>query len=416
MALSLAIAPGTAAPGAASTGSTATGPAATSAAASGPAVPGAAARAGTAPGAPAFGPPVPGTTTRRRAAAIGRAVLIGGPVLLLVWALLTAADPIFWSWFDLPSAAEHVILILTGAWAVTGLARAASAREPSPPLCPAPRLGAVEAGFLLGGLCALYTAFVAAQFVALSAAGHRILAARGLNYSQYARSGFFQLLACAAITMLVLLIVRACARPHLWLTALYVLAAILTIGVVITAIRRLNLYVAADGLTMLRLSCLVAATWIGVVFAMIALSTARGGLPRRYLPAAILISALVFTVGWGIANPAAIVARVNLSRAAHGHPLEVSQAASLGPDAMPTLLSGLRDLTPARARHLRLALCAAEPPADSAADFNMSVTGARSAVTQAGCAGLRRYLAQQAGPGAPPSARPPVQPPPATGP
>jgi hypothetical protein len=298
-----------------------------------------------------------------------------------------------------PPPAGHVLLVLAGAWAVTGLARAASAREPLPELTPAPRLGTVEAGFVLGGLCALYTAFVAAQFVALSGAGHRILVTRGLTYSQYARSGFFELLACAAITMLVLLIVRACARPHPWLTALYLLTAVLTIGVVITAIRRLELYEAAYGLTMLRLACLVAAAWIGVVFALIALSTARRGLPGRFLPAAIVISALAVTAGWGMASPAAIVARVNLSRAAHGHPLDVSQAASLGPDAMPTLLSGLGQLSPARARQLRLAICAAEPPAAPAAAFNMSVTSARNAVTKAGCAGLRQYLAQQASAG-----------------
>ncbi len=392
------------------------GPAATGPAAAGAAASGVAASAGPTAGTPASGPPAPGTANRRRAAAIGRGALIGGPVLLLVWALLAAADPIFWSWFDVPSAAEHVILVLTGAWAVTGLARAASARQPLPDLSPAPRMGTAESGFLLGGLCALYAAFVAAQFVALSQAGHHILATRHINYSQYARGGFFQLLACAVLTMLVLLTVRACAPPHAWLSALYVLTAVLTIGLVITAIRRLDLYVAAYGLTMLRLACLVSAAWIGLVFALIALSVPGHGLPRRCLPAAILISALAFTASWGIASPAAIVARVNLSRAANGHPLDVAEAASLGPDAMPTLLSGLGDLTPARARSLRLAICAAEPPAGPAAGFNMSVTSARSAVTRVGCGAPHKYLAQQSSGGALPSAQPPsAQPPSAAG-
>jgi hypothetical protein len=337
-------------------------------------------------------PPAAG---RKHAAAAGRGVLLGAPVLVLIWALLAAADPIFRSWFDVSVVAGHVVLVLAGAWAVTGLARAASARRPAPRLPRAPVLGTVEAGCVLGGLCALYAVFVAAQLVALSGAGHRILVTRGLTYAEYARSGFFQLLGCAVITLVVLLTLRACAAaagPAL--TGLFALTAVLTIAVVIAAFRRLQLYEAAYGLTMLRLACMVAAAWIGVVFALTALSLARRGLPRRYLPAAVLVSALVFTVGWGIASPAAIVARVDLSRSAHGRPLDVSQAASLGPDAMPALLSGLRDLRPAQAAALRRAVCAEVPVAGTPAAFSEPAARARAAAARAGCAGLRHHPAQ----------------------
>jgi hypothetical protein len=323
------------------------------------------------------------SAARRRAAAAGRGVLLGAPVLIIVWVLLAAADPIFRSLFEADSLVSHLALLLAGSWAVAGLARAASARQPRPALPPAPSLGTVEACCILGGLCVLYAVFVAAQLAALSGAGQHILATRGLTYAGYARSGFFELLICAAITLVLLFTVRACAAPHPVLTVSYALTAVLTVGVVVTAIRRLQLYEAAYGLTMLRLACLVAAAWIGVVFILTALSITRRGLPQRLLPAAILVSALLFTVGSAIASPAAIVARVNLSRAAHGQPLDLDQIGHLGPDGTPALLAGLRSLPPAQAAQLRRAVCAAEPAPAAAASFNMSLNRARAAARAA---------------------------------
>lgn len=177
--------------------------------------------------------------------------------------------------------------------------------------------------------------------------------------------------------------VRACAAPHPVLTASYALTTVLTIGVVITAIRRLQLYEAAYGLTLLRLACLVAAAWIGVVFILTALTITRRGLPRRLLPATVLASALLFTAGWAIASPAAIVARVNLSRAAHDHPLDLYQVSQLGPDGTPALLAGLRSLPPEQAALLRRMVCAAQPAPATAASFNMSVNRARAAARAA---------------------------------
>ncbi len=323
------------------------------------------------------------SAARRRAAAAGRGVLLGAPALIVVWALLAAADPIFRSWFEAPALASHVALVLAGSWAVAGLARAASARQPSPALPRPLSLGTVEACSMLGGMCVLYAVFVAAQLAALSGAGQHILVTRGLTYAGYARSGFFELLICAAITLVLLFSVRACAAPHPVLTASYALTTVLTIGVVITAIRRLQLYEAAYGLTLLRLACLVAAAWIGVVFILTALTITRRGLPRRLLPATVLASALLFTAGWAIASPAAIVARVNLSRAAHDHPLDLYQVSQLGPDGTPALLAGLRSLPPEQAALLRRMVCAAQPAPATAASFNMSVNRARAAARAA---------------------------------
>jgi len=340
------------------------------------------------------GDATPGQRVKRARGAArsgARGALLGIPVMLLIGILLGLADPIFRSWFDLSSIAQHLVLLCLGAWVAFGLTRAASAARPERRLPPAPALGTTEAACVLGGLCALYVAFVVAQFIALSGAGHRILVTQGMTYSQYARSGFFELLACAGITLLVLLGVRACAkadRPVLM--AFSALTIVLTIGVVIVAVRRLELYEGAYGLTMLRLACLVSAAWIGVVFLLLAATIPRRGLPRRFLPAAMLISGLVFVGGWSVSNPASIVAQTNLHRAEHGHRLDVNQAVGLGWDAFPALVDGLSQLSQAQATDLRQAICAAgEPTASQGPGFNLAAASATDAVRKV-CRSARR--------------------------
>jgi hypothetical protein len=330
------------------------------------------------------GQPAAGGVAARRAVAVARGALLAAPVMIIVGLLLALADPIFRSWFDLTAILQHLVLASIGAWAVLGLSRAASAERPSPRSPSAPALGTVEAALVLGGLCALYATFVGAQFVALSGGGQHVIVTQGLTYAQYARSGFFQLLGCAAITLLVLLGVRACASAaHPVLTGLSWLTIALTIGVVIVAIRRLQLYEAEFGLTMLRLACLVAAVWIGIVFVLLGSTVPRRGLPRSRFPAAVILSGLIFAGIWSISNPASIVAQTNLRRAEHGQRFDVHQAASLGPDAVPALVAGLGHLDAALAIELRHAICARSPGKDAGTAFNMSRARASKALARA---------------------------------
>lgn len=319
---------------------------------------------------------------QKRAAAVVRGVLLGLPILVVVGLLLAGADPIFRSWFDLAPLLKHLALGLVGAWVVVGLSRAASAKDPSPAVQPVPSLGTVEASFVLGGLSALYGAFVVAQFVALSGAGHRILVTAGLTYAQYARSGFFQLLASAAITLVVLLGVRACTDKSRLVPALFAgLTTALTLGVVVVAIRRLQLYEAAYGLTMLRLASLVVAIWIGAVFVLLGMTIWPHGLSPKLFPATVIASGLILIAAWGISNPASIVAVTDVRRAAHGHRLDIQQAARLGPDAIPALIASLSQLDAATRHELRQAICAQSVGKDTGTAFNTSRSRAATAIT-----------------------------------
>ncbi len=317
------------------------------------------------------------------AASATLAVLVGLPVLLVVAALLAAADPIFRSWFSPAAVPRHLFLLAAGAWIVAGLARAASASRPVPGLPSGPKIGVPATAFVLAGLCALYAAFAGAQLVALSGAGHRILVTHGLTYARYARSGFFELLACAGITLLVLLGALAFAgRASKNLERLGALTVALTIVVVVVAIRRLELYEAAYGLTMLRLACLAVAVWIGALFIALGCALLRRGMPRHAFPAVFIASGLLLITAWGIANPASIVATTNLRRAAQGHALDMRELAGLGADAVPAIEAGMRHLDPAQAARLRSLICAGLP-GDTGASFNLSAAQASHALAQA---------------------------------
>jgi hypothetical protein len=325
----------------------------------------------------------PAAATSDRSASVLSAtltVLVGLPALLVVAALLAAADPIFRSWFSPGAIPRHLILVAAGAWIVAGLARAASATRPAPGLPSAPTIGIPAIAFVLAGLCALYAAFASAQLVALSGAGHRILVTHGLTYAKYARSGFFELLACAAITLLVLLGAWALTdHASKMLKSLGALTVALTIVVVVIAIRRLELYEAAYGLTMLRLACLAVAVWIGVLFVVLGSTLVRRGLPRKAFPAAFIASGLLLITAWGIANPASIVATTNLRRAGQGHVLDIREVAGLGADAVPAIEASMRYLHPAEVTTLRSLICGGSPPDNAGASFNISVARASQA-------------------------------------
>lgn len=308
---------------------------------------------------------------RRRGNAVARGLALAMPVVLVIGMLLSAADPVFRSWFDPPLLLQHLVLVGIGGWLLVGLFRAASASQPTVDLAAAPRLGTTEAASVLGALCALYAAFVAAQVVALSGGAQHVLATQGLTYADYARQGFFQLLAAATLTLIVLLGVRACSeRARLSLTLLCESIVALTLAVVVVAIRRLQLYEAAYGLTMLRLASTVTAAWIGLVFTLLGIAIARRRSANLWFAPAVVLAAVAFTAGWAAVNPAGVVARTNLQRAAHGRPLDIAQTVSLGPDALPAIFAGAAGLDRRQADTLRFVVCNRRTMAGNGAAFN----------------------------------------------
>lgn len=316
----------------------------------------------------------PGTDRTGRPTArlvrLARGSLLAVAVTAPLAALLASADPIFRSWLNLPAAAHHLLLAAGGAWTLLGIVRAASATRPpttTTSRCPVRRTDAVCA---LAGTATVYTAFVAAQLVAVSGGARHVLTTQGVTYAQYARSGFFQLLVCATLTLIVVLVARSVRNDHdPLIQGLCGLVAVLTLGVVAAAIARLRLYQTAYGLTLLRLAALAASGWIGAMFVLVALvSFVRPVRPAG--PYAAFAITLIAISSWALINPAAIVARTNLDRAAAGHPLDTSALAALGPDAIPTIVNSLPRLPDPDRQSALDTICRLAPSASGSLSYN----------------------------------------------
>lgn len=308
---------------------------------------------------------------------MARGLLLAAPVVLILGLLLATADPVFASWFRVGGAGDlvvHGIVLGIGAWAGGGLLRMASATAPGPLPVTGRRLGFVESVTVLGSLVALYAAFAVAQLVALAGGAQKVLDTTGLTYAEYARSGFFQLLAVATLTLGILLAVRAAVdlstpirqRAFLFLAEA---AVVLTLAIVVVAVRRLHLYEQAYGLTLLRLFSSVFALWVGGVFVLLAASLAGVHRQRRWLVSAAISFGLVCVVALNIVNPERLVVARNVDHYLKSGKLDVDHLAGLSDDAVPALVGALPRLDAVTGAAVEERLCAPGRPSSSRRDW-----------------------------------------------
>jgi hypothetical protein len=323
----------------------------------------------------------PGSSVRARGAAVARGAALTLPVVLVLGALLASADAVFASFvrvdlnLDPASVALHVLAVAAGAWGVGGLLRLAGSRPGGDLEVPAWRLGRLEATLLTGSVVVLFGAFAVAQVVAATDGGRRVLVTAGLTYAEYGRSGFFQLLAVAALTLPLLLAIRALTADRAGLggavTVLSVLAVLLTLVIVGVAVRRLRLYEEAYGLTMLRLYSELFALWIGGAFVLVGLWLAGVG-RRPWFVAGAAGLGLALLLALNVASPEALVVRHNVAHAEAMGRFDLDYVAGLSDDAVPTLAAALPELAPPDREAVRAALCAAAPwPFEGWAAWNL---------------------------------------------
>ena len=329
--------------------------------------------------APAF---AAGPLARRKPAAVLVGVARALPLLVVLGLLLASADAVFagfFRWWRSPTdLIVHAVLLGIGAWGMAGLLRLTSAEPaPAPPALPY-RLGQVEATIVVGSLVALFTAFAVAQVIALAGGARHVLDTAGLTYAEYARQGFFQLLAVAAITLIVLVGLRAVTDlsdpPHRRrFTVLGEIAIALTLVILGVAVRRLGLYQDAYGLTMLRLMSIVFAVWIGVVLVLAAVALAGVAADRAWFVGGALVAGLTLLLALNVMNPEAMVARHNVERATRQQPVDPLYLAELSDDAVPALVEALPRLPEAERTAVLDAICAGDDwPFDGWAAANTS--------------------------------------------
>ncbi|MEZ0448555.1 DUF4153 domain-containing protein [Cellulomonas sp. ICMP 17802] len=186
-------------------------------------------------------------------------------------------------------------------------------------------------------LDAMVLAFVAVQVGGLLGGHRHVLETVGLTYAQYAREGFAQLVVVTALTLVVVAVAarrapRESARD-LWVSrvALGVLC-LGTLGVVASALRRMDLYVEAFGLTRLRLFVVVVEVTLAAVFLLVMAAGVRWR--GRWLPRAVVQVVAVAMLGLALVNPDAQIVRHNTT-ADLDSGLDAAYLAGLSADAVP---------------------------------------------------------------------------------
>lgn len=185
-------------------------------------------------------------------------------------------------------------------------------------------------------ICLLYLVYVISQMnYFFSAFAGRL--PDGMIYSEYARRGFFELVAIAIINLIVVLVLTGCAkkggaeRPKI-LSVYAVILYVFTLFIIATALAKMFLYINAYGMTPLR----VYATWFMILLAMTFLVLLLRQFISKLPTAAILTSisvAMLAILCFG--KPEARIAEYNIRHYADGSlkDLDIAMLCGLSEDA-----------------------------------------------------------------------------------
>lgn len=199
--------------------------------------------------------------------------------------------------------------------------------------------GRLEWALPLVVLNLLFAGFLAIQLTVLLGGYDKVMAETDLSYSEYARQGFWQLLWATVLTLGVIALAlrwapRGGARDRTLVRGVLGTLCLLTLIVVASALRRMDLYVDAYGLTRLRISVAAVELWLGVVLVLI---MAAGVFGPRLLPRAVAASAAVAVLAFGLISPDGLIAEQNVQRYRSDHSIDIEYLSGLSADAVPAL-------------------------------------------------------------------------------
>lgn len=298
--------------------------------------------------------PQEGRMRHVRGALLG--TLIALPFLAIFAGLFASADPVFNNFlsnlfaFDVEKLVQHTFLICFWAAAVAGCLRWSLLGRPFGlqvvAVKPVPTI--VPLATVLGLLDFLFLMFVVVQVRYFFGDASLIEETSGLTYSAYARQGFFQLVVASALVLPILLgadhLVRGGTPAQLRVfRQLGGLMLGLLAVIIVSALRRMSLYVAAYGLSEDRLYATAFMVLLIGVFAWFAWTVLRG--VRQRFAFGALMQAFAVLAGLHILNPDAFIVKTNLDRPTAERPFDARYATLLGADAVPVLVDALPRLT-----------------------------------------------------------------------
>ncbi len=220
-------------------------------------------------------------------------------------------------------------------------------------------VGQIETSILLGAVNALFLVFILVQLTYLFG-GEGNIASQGFTYAEYARKGFFELIAVAVISfLLVLATEKYTAKKDTEHTLIFkTLSTALTVQVMLimaSAFKRLLLYEEAYGFTTLRLYSHAFIIFLAIIFVLLLYKIFKDKRENLFVFRA-FISIILFLATINLLNPDAFIARRNIERLKTTEELDVYYLSRLSDDALPETIKILNipneDLRKSFAREL----------------------------------------------------------------
>jgi hypothetical protein len=220
-------------------------------------------------------------------------------------------------------------------------------------------VGHIESSILLGSVNVLFFAFILVQLTYLFG-GESNISTQGYTYAEYARRGFFELIAVAIISFLLLLttekyITRKETDHALGFRVLGTALVVQVMLIMASAFTRLSLYEEAYGFTALRLYSHAFIILLAVIFCLLLYKIHKDKRESAFV-FRVFISIALFLAVMNLLNPDGFIARRNIERFAATGKLDLHYLVRLSDDAIPEAIEVLdmsnEDLRKSFAREL----------------------------------------------------------------
>ncbi len=285
-------------------------------------------------------------------------LLIAFPLVCILGALLSSADMVFndrisnmIDWISIENLGEiiwrsmYIIILaylLAGAY-LHALYRSADHNELDENKSGIkPFLGSIEAFVVLGLVNLLFLSFIIIQFRYFFA-GDANISFDGFTYAEYARRGFFELVAVALISLgifylLGLFTKRQKPVKKLIFSALGILLIIQVGFMLVSAFQRLTLYENAYGFTTLRTITHIFMIWLGVLLLAAVVMEVTNQFKRMAL--AIFLVFFGFTVTLNLLNVDRFIVSRNIEHAIAGNALDARYlVGNMSSDGIPEMFA-----------------------------------------------------------------------------
>ncbi|MBI1833504.1 MAG: DUF4173 domain-containing protein [Candidatus Andersenbacteria bacterium] len=190
----------------------------------------------------------------------------------------------------------------------------------------------------LGLISALFLLFIGFQITYLFGGEANIINA-GFTYAEYARRGFWELLAVAVLSLLVLLASEKYSGSESTRDSQFLIPSLTLIGevavIIVSAFKRLSLYIDAYGMTILRFYVAGFIMLLLVLFVLLAVKFIRRK-QEEFFAFGALLSVAAFLIAVNLVNPDAFISRSNMQQYNRTGKVDVSYIRELSADALPS--------------------------------------------------------------------------------